>query len=172
MRREPAWCTDPPAARNEGGVFSHSSGNSLLSPRNRAVVQLLQAAGLATILFDLLSPAEDQTYATRFHIVLLTRRLLGVAHWMTQQPTLAGLRVGYFGASTGAALALGAAAELGSAVGAVVSRGGRADLTLPVPHRVRAPTLMLVGGNDDSFITLNEQALQVIGPTSKLRTIP
>lgn len=153
-------------------VFSHGSGSSRLSSRNRAVTQLLQAAGLATLLFDLLSPAENQTYATRFDIVLLTRRLLGVAHWMTQQPTLAGLRLGFFGASTGAASALGAAAELGSTVGAVVSRGGRPDLALPVLHRVRAPTLLLVGSNDGSVIALNEQALRVLGPPSELRIIP
>ena len=88
--------THPPHATGVV-VFSHGSGSSRLSSRNRAVTQLLQAAGLATLLFDLLSPAENQTYATRFDIVLLTRRLLGVAHWMTQQPTLAGLRVGFSG---------------------------------------------------------------------------
>ena len=153
-------------------VFSHGSGSSRLSSRNRAIAQRLQAAGLATMLFDLLTPVEDQTYATRFDIALLTRRLLRVAYWVTQQPALAGLRLGFFGASTGAASALGAAAELGSTVGAVVSRGGRLDLALPVLHRVRAPTLLLVGGNDGQVIALNHQALRVLSPPSELRIIP
>lgn len=167
----PSDLTQPPHAAGVV-VFSHGSSSSRLSSRNRAVAQRLQAAGLVTLLFDLLTPAEDQTYATRFDIALLTLRLLGVAHWVTQQPVLAGLRLGFFGASTGAASALGAAAELGSTAGAVVSRGGRPDLVLPVLHRVRAPTLLLVGGNDGPVIALNEQALRVLGPPSELRIIP
>jgi putative phosphoribosyl transferase len=167
----PGDLTQPPHAAGLV-VFSHGSGSGRLSSRNRAVAQRLQAAGLATLLFDLLTPAEDQTYATRFDIALLTRRLLGVAHWVTQKPALAALRLGFFGASTGAASALGAAAELGSRVEAVVSRGGRPDLALPVLHRVRAPTLLLVGGNDGPVIALNEQALRVLGPPSELRIIP
>ena len=128
----PGDLTQPPHA---AGLVVFSRGSGRLSSHNRAVAQRLQAAGLATLLFDLLTPAEDHTYATRFDIALLTRRLLGVAHWVTQQPALAGLRLGFFGASTGAASALGAAAELGRTVGAVVSRGGRPDLALPVLHR-------------------------------------
>ncbi|GAB3853862.1 hypothetical protein GCM10028822_23140 [Hymenobacter terrigena] len=153
-------------------IFSHGSGSSRLSPRNRYVARHLREAGLATLLFDLLTPAEDETYATRFDIPLLTQRLLNATHWARQQPALAKLPLGLFGASTGAASALGAAAELGPRVRAVVARGGRPDLVLPLLPSVSAPTLLLVGGNDAEVIALNKKAHLALGPPSELCLIP
>ncbi|MBD2721061.1 dienelactone hydrolase family protein [Hymenobacter armeniacus] len=153
-------------------IFSHGSGSSRLSPRNRAVARHLAQAGLATLLFDLLTPAEDETYATRFDIPLLTHRLVEATHWARQQPALAKLPLGLFGASTGAASALAAAAELGPRVRAVVSRGGRPDLVLSVLPSVSAPTLLLVGEHDTDVVQLNQRARQALRPPSELRLIP
>jgi len=136
-------------------VFAHGSGSSRFSPRNRAVAQVLQRGGLATLLFDLLTEveaeADERTAALRFDIGLLSRRLAAEPRWSA-------LRIGLFGASTGAAAALVAAAELPRQVRAVVSRGGRPDLATDALARVRAPTLLLVGERDDMVLDLNRVA--------------
>lgn len=143
-------------------VFAHGSG-SHPSPRNRFVAAQLRSAGLATLLFDLLTPAEEaidvQTRQLRFDIGLLAERLIGATDWLTQQPAVNQLPIGYFGSSTGAAAALIAAAERPRIVGAAVSRGGRPDLAGHMLERVRAPTLLIVGGDDEPVIELNHAAL-------------
>lgn len=153
-------------------LFSHGSGSSRRSPRNRFVAERLQRAGFATLLMDLLTEEEDRTYATRFDIGLLTRRLLGVTRWIGEQPRTAGLPLGYFGASTGAASALWAAAGLGHEIGAVVSRGGRPDLAIDVLDRVAAPTLLIVGGNDFGVIELNQEAYDRLAAVKRLEIVP
>ena len=144
-------------------VFAHGTGSGRHSPRNRSVAGELQRAGLATLLLDLLTADEEQvdlrTRHLRFDIGLLARRLLAAARWVAAEPAVSGLPVGYFGASTGAAAALIAAAEEPEAVGAVVSRGGRPDLARDHLERVRCPTLLIVGGADDVVLDLNRQAL-------------
>jgi putative phosphoribosyl transferase len=150
--------------RNAMGIvlFVHGSGSSRHSPRNRFVAGALQAEGIATLLFDLLTREEEmvdqRTAELRFDIHLLTKRLIGATKWVTQNPETRQLKVGYFGASTGAAAALVAAAELRQTVGAVVSRGGRPDLAGDALGMVRAPTLLIVGGNDGVVIELNRRA--------------
>jgi dienelactone hydrolase len=138
-------------------IFAHGSGSSRHSPRNQFVAHQLNNQRIATILADLLSPYEDLEYEMRFDIGLITERLLGVTRWAVEQPNLSSLPLGYFGASTGAAAALEAAAALGDGVKAVVSRGGRPDLACGIAG-VTAPTLLIVGGNDYGVIELNEQA--------------
>jgi len=158
-----------PAGAKGVVVFVHGSGSSRHSSRNKFVAGELRRAGFATLLFDLLTEEEDEVYETRFDIGLLTERLLAVTEWLGRQPDAKGLAVGYFGASTGAAAALKAAAALGDEVKAVVSRGGRPDLAAPDLGRVPAPTLLVVGGADDAVIELNEQAyaeLQCVKETS------
>jgi putative phosphoribosyl transferase len=144
---------------NASGIvlFAHGSGSSRHSPRNNYVARVLRKAGLATLLLDLLTEEEDRVYTTRFDIDLLTHRLVAASHWINSQPRARGLTTGYFGASTGGAAALDAAAGLGSAIGAVVSRGGRPDLAASL-DRVRAPTLLIVGGLDTEVIALNRKA--------------
>ncbi|GAB2956959.1 dienelactone hydrolase family protein [Hymenobacter coalescens] len=161
----------PPAASGIV-VFSHGSGSSRLSPRNQHVAQCLQQAGFATLLLDLLTPEEDRAFEARFDIDLLTRRLLGAASWLRREQRLHDLRLGFFGASTGAASALNAAAELGSQVSAVISRGGRPDLALPALARVQASTLLIVGGQDWPVIGANEQALEALSCPKQMRTVP
>ena len=139
-------------------LFAHGSGSSRLSPRNNFVAQNLQDAGFGTLLTDLLTKEEDATYENRFNMDLLTWRLERATQWVTEQPRCASLAVGYFGASTGAAAALNAAATLGSSIGAVVSRGGRPDLTMEALPSVQSPTLLIVGSLDDVVIELNRQA--------------
>jgi len=141
-------------------VFAHGSGSSRLSGRNRFVAERLAEAGVATLLFDLLTEAEDRDYAMRFDIELLTRRLIGATTWVREQTVTRVLALGYFGASTGAAAALKAAATLGDSVRAVVSRGGRPDLAMADLPEVRAPVLLIVGGNDDVVIELNQSAYE------------
>ena len=145
-------------------VFVHGSGSSRHSPRNQYVAQTLQAGGMATLLFDLLTAYEEesdlQTRYLRFDINLLARRTAGVLDWLDLQPYAYGLNRGLFGSSTGAAAALMAAAELPDQVDAVVSRGGRPDLAGGALRDVEASTLLIVGGSDDVVIDLNEQALQ------------
>jgi pimeloyl-ACP methyl ester carboxylesterase len=155
-------------------VFAHGSGSSRLSRRNREVASALRASGrLGTLLFDLLTPAEDRDFERRFDIPLLTSRLLDVTRWLLGEPTIPRLPVGYFGASTGAAAALGAAAEARSTVDAVVSRGGRPDLAGEALGRVVAPTLLIVGGLDAQVIDLNEDALRRLGSAEKrLEIVP
>lgn len=157
-------------------LFAHGSGSSRLSPRNRYVAQRLNRSGLGTLLLDLLTPSEElidlQTKQLRFDILLLARRLVGATDWLLDRPDVRHLRLGYFGASTGAAAALVAAAERPQAVGAVVSRGGRPDLAGPALARVRAPTLLLVGGNDQAVIELNQQASELLRCDQRLVVVP
>ena len=143
-------------------LFAHGSGSSRLSPRNTFVANHLHESGIATLLMDLLTNEEDIAYGNRFDIDLLTWRLERATQWLMEQPRCSALDVGYFGASTGAAAALNAAATLGSAIGAVVSRGGRPDLALPALANVQAPTLLIVGSRDDVVIELNRQAYENI----------
>jgi putative phosphoribosyl transferase len=157
-------------------VFAHGSGSSRFSPRNRAVADVLNHGGLATLLFDLLTAEEhdiDQsTLEFRFDIVLLTERLLGAIDWVGRYEPTAGLPVGLFGASTGAAAALRAASERSEVVAAVVSRGGRPDLAEEFLADVRAPTLLIVGGDDQPVIELNRQAALRLYAVHQLEIIP
>ena len=159
-------------------VFVHGSGSSHHSPRNQYVAQTIQDAGFATLLFDLLTVSEEttdwRTRHLRFDIDLLARRTAGVLEWLDLQPFAYELRRGLFGASTGAAAALIAAAELPEKVDAVVSRGGRPDLAGEVLAKVRAPTLLIVGGRDEVVVDLNEQAIAQIQPgiEKKLVIVP
>jgi len=154
-------------------LFAHGSGSSRASPRNRYVARELNAAGIGTLLFDLLTADEDRDYATRFDIALLTSRLLAATDWIAEEPAAANLSVGYFGASTGAAAALAAAADRGAAIRAVVSRGGRPDLAgADALARVRAPTLLVVGGHDTQVIELNRLAYARLACEKSLRIVP
>jgi putative phosphoribosyl transferase len=140
-------------------VFAHGSGSGRFSPRNQFVARVLEEGGLATLLLDLLEDEEADDQRKVFDIELLATRLESAADWLSQDPETRALRLGYFGASTGAGAALVAAARNPAAVGAVVSRGGRPDLAQPYLPDVEAPTLLIVGGNDDAVIELNDQAL-------------
>lgn len=160
-----------PAKASALVIFAHGSGSSRFSPRNRIVAKSLNVLGMATLLFDLLTSAEEQDRTNVFDIALLAGRLTEVVLWTRQQPELADLPVGLFGASTGAAAALVAAAELGSRIGAVVSRGGRPDLAGPALARVTAPTLLIVGGRDTGVIELNEQAYALLRADKSLEII-
>ena len=152
-------------------LFAHGSGSGRRSPRNRFVADVLATAGLGTLLFDLLTSEEEQDRANVFDIGLLAG--LGAAtRWMHEQPGLAGARVGYFGASTGAAAALWAAAEPGGEVAAVVSRGGRPDLAMPRLAEVRAPTLLIVGARDDVVLGLNREAQRHLRCENHLAVVP
>ena len=157
-------------------LFAHGSGSSRHSPRNRHVAQLLNEANLATLLVDLLTSDEEtidvRTGHLRFDIALLAERLIAVTDWLTQHRDTRRLRIGYFGASTGAGAALVAAAERPDVVGAVVSRGGRPDLAGPALARVRAPTLFIVGGNDFPVIDLNRAALAQLRCEKQLVIVP
>ncbi|HSB02232.1 MAG TPA: alpha/beta fold hydrolase [Anaerolineales bacterium] len=159
-------------------VFVHGSGSSRNSPRNQFVAQTLQEGGLATLLFDLLTASEEEidlrTRHLRFDIDLLARRTEGVLEWLDLQPFAHELKRGLFGSSTGAAAALMAAAELPDKVDAVVSRGGRPDLAGPALPKVQAPTLLIVGSNDETVIDLNEAALEQMQQDSekKLMIVP
>jgi dienelactone hydrolase len=166
----------PPGARGVV-LFVHGSGSSRHSPRNRFVAEALQAGGLGTLLFDLLTPDEEHrerfTRHLRFDIGLLARRLIAATDWLAQQPAVAGLKLGYFGASTGAGAALVAAAERPDAIGAVVSRGGRPDLAGDVVlARVRTPTLLIVGGADTPVIALNREAMAQMSAPIALEIVP
>jgi pimeloyl-ACP methyl ester carboxylesterase len=165
----------PPNARGLI-MFAHGSGSSRHSSRNRAVAEVLQRGRFATLLMDLLTPVEDATDIVtaefRFDIPLLAERVVGAIDWATAHPQLASLPVGLFGASTGAAAALIAAAERPDAVGAVVSRGGRPDLADGALEHVVAPTLLIVGGRDDVVIELNRQALARLGGVKRLAIVP
>jgi predicted alpha/beta-hydrolase family hydrolase len=154
-------------------VFAHGSGSSRLSKRNNYVADIIRARGMATLLFDLLTEEEDQVYETRFNIPLLKDRLIEVTHWLKSQEALSGLSIGYFGASTGAAAALKAAAMLGDEISAVVSRGGRPDLAgADDLSTVRSPTLLIVGGHDDVVIELNQGAYAVMTCVKELQIVP
>ncbi|MFU8852244.1 dienelactone hydrolase family protein [Micromonospora sp. SL1-18] len=157
-------------------LFAHGSGSSRHSPRNVAVAHQLNARSLATVLVDLLTLDEDvldaRTAELRFDIGMLAERLAAIVDWMGEEPTLGRLPVGLFGASTGAAAALVAAATRPDRVAAVVSRGGRPDLAGNALSKVRAPTLLLVGGLDEEVIVLNEQARAELGEVAELRIVP
>jgi dienelactone hydrolase len=152
-------------------LFAHGSGSSRHSPRNQYVAEILRAGGLGTLLMDLLTKEEDAVYETRFDIGLLTERLAAATRWLVGQPQTKTFRVGYFGASTGAAAALKAAAAIPS-IGAVVSRGGRPDMAGSSLSRVQAPTLLIVGGDDDVVIELNQQAYNQLRCEKRLAIVP
>jgi dienelactone hydrolase len=159
---------------NATGVvaFAHGSGSSRHSPRNRYVAEVLHEHRIATLLFDLLTRREDQTYETRFDIDLLTERLLAALAWLESREETQETRIGCFGASTGAAAALQAAAKHPT-VAAVVSRGGRPDLAgREALAKVKAPTLLIVGGQDDVVIDLNRQAYDLLHCEKKLEIVP
>jgi putative phosphoribosyl transferase len=157
-------------------VFAHGSGSSRFSSRNRFVAEILNEAGIATLQFDLLTEEEEdldqRSREFRFDIDLLTDRLIGVIDWLSRETATVELPVGLFGASTGAAAALGAAAARPDKVGAVVSRGGRPDLALPHLAKVKAPTLLIVGGDDSVVIELNQQAAEQLAIEHRLEIIP
>ena len=153
-------------------IFAHGSGSSRNSPRNVAVARELNAVGLATLLFDLLTKQEELNRDNVFDIQLLAERLLEATSWLRQHNDLADTPIGYFGASTGAAAALWAAADPDSRVMAVVSRGGRADMASPRLADVHAPTLLIVGGLDDAVIELNQQAQARLTCENQLVVIP
>ncbi|MEY9842865.1 phosphoribosyltransferase family protein [Streptacidiphilus sp. EB103A] len=153
-------------------LFAHGSGSSRLSARNRFVADALNRAGLATLLFDLLTEEEELDRANAFDTALLTRRLADATSWLLDQPQAQGLSVGYFGASTGAAAALSAAAEPGSPIAAIVSRGGRPDLAGPRLSAVTAPTLLIVGGDDEVVLDLNRQAQAQLRCECRLAVVP
>jgi len=157
-------------------LFAHGSGSSRHSPRNQFVARTLNLVGLGTLLFDLLTPEEEAldiyTREHRFNISLLAERLVHATMWARQQEKTRDLRIGYFGSSTGGAAAPVAAAELPQDVGAVVSRGGRPDLAGDALPKVQAPTLLIVGGNDDIVIELNEMAHDQMRCEVKLEIIP
>ncbi|BBF91966.1 dienelactone hydrolase family protein [Blastochloris tepida] len=182
-----------PAAAGALVVFAHGSGSSRLSPRNRTVAEALNRAGIGTLLFDLLTVAEEQDRANVFDIPLLAERLVDAVRWLDLQPELNQMQpelnqmqpelnqmqpelnqmpLGLFGASTGAAAALVAAAALGTRVGAVVSRGGRPDLAGAALPKVRAPTLLIVGGDDFGVIELNQDAFDRLTAPKDLAIIP
>lgn len=153
-------------------VFVHGSGSSRFSPRNLAVASALNDRGIATLLFDLLRSEEENDRSKVFNIPLLSDRLVDVLHWIERDPAVQTLPLGLFGASTGAAAALVAAARLGERVGAVVSRGGRPDLAGAALADVRAPVLLIVGGNDFGVIELNENALVRLDCPKLLYIVP
>jgi putative phosphoribosyl transferase len=153
-------------------VFAHGSGSGRLSPRNNFVAQILQYNGMATLLADLLEEFEAQDRRKVFDIDLLTERLSANARWVQQQPETRGLPLGYFGASTGAAAALQAAAKEPQGIAAVVSRGGRPDLAIEHLHLVRSPTLLIVGGRDEAVIPLNELAYEKLRCSKEMVIVP
>ena len=157
-------------------LFAHGSGSSRHSPRNRYVARALQEGGLATLLLDLLTAEEEEvdqvTAHLRFDIALLAQRLAGATDWLLQEPETRHLRIGYFGASTGAAAALVAAAQRPDAIAAIVSRGGRPDLAGPSLSRVRAPTLLIVGGYDEPVIEMNADALRQLAVEKRIVIVP
>jgi dienelactone hydrolase len=153
-------------------VFAHGSGSSRLSPRNNAVAEDVGARGIATLLFDLLTPDEEGDRQNVFDIPLLAERLSDSVGWANREPALSRLPVGLFGASTGAAAALVAAARMPGQVGAVVSRGGRPDLAGEALERVAAPTLLIVGGADYGVIELNREAFARLAAPKALEVVP
>jgi putative phosphoribosyl transferase len=161
----------PPAAK---GIvaFAHGSGSGRLSPRNNLVATALREAGLATLLFDLLTAPEAARRENVFDVDLLAGRLVAASAWLGEQPETQGLPVGYFGASTGAAAALVAAARATTSIGAIVARGGRPDLAETALPNVTAPTLLIVGGNDPLVLDLNRAALAELRCEKRLEIVP
>lgn len=165
----------PPSAKGVV-LFAHGSGSSRFSPRNQYVAKVLNKAGLATLLIDLLTKEEEETDMRtghfRFDIDLLSQRLIVATEWLRKNPITKDLVFGYFGASTGAAAALIAAAKLPAEIKTVVSRGGRPDLALDYLQKVKAPTLLIVGGNDMVVLDLNKKAMQSLTAAKKLEIVP
>lgn len=161
-----------PRAAHAVVLFAHGSGSSRFSPRNRAVAEALNTQGFATLLFDLLTEQEEADRANVFDIPLLAGRLVDAMRWLERDPFAGGVPLGLFGASTGAAAALVAAANTGDRVGAVVSRGGRPDLAGATLSQIRTPTLLIVGGADTVVIELNEQALAQLQGPKALEIVP
>ena len=165
-----------PAGADGLVVFAHGSGSSRLSPRNRRIAAALREAGLGTLLFDLLTQSEEAvdmiTAELRFNIPFLAERLVAVTDWLQTQPAISKLPLGYFGASTGAAAALEAAAQRQECVAAVVSRGGRPDLAMKHLEKVKAPTLLIVGGDDTEVIRLNQMALAKLDVAKEIAIVP
>ena len=153
-------------------VFVHGSGSSRHSPRNLHVARILNGVGLGTLLFDLLTPEEEHDRANVFDIGPLAQRLTGMTSWLRTQPVAANAAIGYFGASTGAAAALWAAAEPGAGIAAVVSRGGRPDLARPRIAAVTAPTLLIVGGDDEVVLDLNRRTQRELRCENDLAVVP
>jgi len=153
-------------------LFAHGSGSSRLSPRNTFVASALQEEGLGTLLFDLLRPEEELDRANVFDIELLAERLLSATRWVRDETVFKGLLIGYFGASTGTAAALRAAAKEGNEIAAIVSRGGRPDLTGASLPKVRAPTLFIVGGEDQEVLALNRAAMAQMICEKDLLVVP
>jgi putative phosphoribosyl transferase len=153
-------------------IFAHGSGSSRLSPRNMAVAEGLNEQGMATLLFDLLTLEEEVDRANVFDIPLLAERVIHAVDWIDREPLAQNLRIGLFGASTGAAAALVAAARLGDQVRAIVSRGGRPDLAGDILDQMRAPTLLIVGGVDYVVIELNQQAFTRLAGPKALEVVP
>lgn len=165
-----ATLTLPP--KTEGIViFAHGSGSSRFSPRNKYVASVLQEYHFATLLADLLTPGEDEVYANRFNIDLLTERLIAITHWVTHRDFGESIPVGYFGASTGAASALRAAAKCPKIIRAVVSRGGRPDLAMDYLQQVQCPVLMIVGSYDEEVLQLNRLAFQKLPNNKELKVV-
>lgn len=152
-------------------VFSHGSGSSRFSTRNKMVAELIQKQKIGTLLFDLLTVEEDSVYENRFNIDLLVSRLIETTEWLMKHKEVKGLPIGYFGASTGAASALRAAAYFGDVIKAVVSRGGRPDLALSALHQVTAPTLLIVGGRDMPVIEMNKTAYDELHCTKEMKVV-
>jgi putative phosphoribosyl transferase len=161
----------PPSARGVV-LFAHGSGSGRFSPRNNMVARALQDGGFATLLIDLLTEDESGDRALVFDIDFLAERLLGATAWLRQNPETASLRIGYFGASTGAGAALEAAAREKRGIGAIVSRGGRPDLAARYLSQVEAPTLLIVGGDDRPVITMNQEAYDLLRAEKELVIVP
>lgn len=163
-----------PGALDRRGViiFAHGSGSSRLSPRNQFVAGVLEDHGFVTLLLDLLTEDEQYVISKRFDIALLTTRLVEAVHWVDSDITIRHLPIGLFGASTGAAAALRAAAVMKSKIGAVVSRGGRSDLTGPLIKQLQAATLLIVGSEDRDVLALNQESLERITCEKRLAVIP
>ncbi|APX97836.1 dienelactone hydrolase family protein [Natronorubrum daqingense] len=152
-------------------VFAHGSGSSRHSPRNNFVAERLRERGLGTLLFDLLTEREDRSRETRFDIDLLTDRLVATTAWLRERPEASGRSLGYFGSSTGAAAAMRGAARRETDIDAVVSRGGRVDLAAEVADELTAPTLLIVGGDDDSVLELNRGVFEAFTAEADLRVV-
>ncbi|MBI5419035.1 MAG: dienelactone hydrolase family protein [Deltaproteobacteria bacterium] len=153
-------------------IFAHGSGSSRLSPRNAFVARTLQEAGIGTLLFDLLTEEEDLIYRKRFDIDLIADRLIRATRWLIERPETKGMIPGYFGASTGAAAALKAAAALSPKIKAVVSRGGRPDLAMDSLAEVKAPTLLIVGEKDEVVLGMNREAYEELASPKRIEIVP
>lgn len=160
-------------AKNQKGlvIFSHGSGSSRMSSRNNYVADLLLKEGFSSLLFDLLTEAEDTIYENRFNINLLAERLVAATQWISKQEDMQHVPIGFFGASTGAASALMATPLLDAKIRAIVSRGGRPDLAAPVLDKINSPTLLIVGGNDGIVIDLNKKAYAQLSGIKKIEIV-